>query len=249
MRKLTILFFILIISFSTYSCSKNSATNNSEVIDDNDIIDDDNIEEQDKRDTEKDDTTSDDKGNKEDTSDNETDDDLDNPGEIDVTKGYEEPANLSIEIEGTTEEITASLYHSPLGYKMVYDNELFSLSNKEGSLDSYVAENLEPDKYPDISIRISTLNSSNPIIEFEESQDSITTASGDKANFVEEVKIGAYTAKHYKLKTGDEWDSIIKNFYIIETEGIDFIIETQYFLEAAEGYGARIWAMLNTFEI
>ncbi|TAH74762.1 MAG: hypothetical protein EWM47_01690 [Anaerolineaceae bacterium] len=213
------------------------------------------MEEQDKTDAEKEGkNASDDKENKEATSSNETDETVtdvsDNPQDNDMAEGYEEAATLSIEIEGTTEEITASLYHSPLGYKMIYDNERFSITSDKNGLDNYIAENLEPEKYPDVYIKISSPNSSDPIItEFEEGKDSIITTSGDIANFVEEVKIGSNNAKHYKLKTGEEWNSIIRNFYIIKADENYYVIETQYFLEAAEGFGARIWAMLNTFEM
>lgn len=238
MRKLIILLLILLISSSIISCSKDSEVNNPEIID-----------EINKKENKKESDDNEDKTNKE-TIENKTDDLDDQEDDDSITTNSEEPAKLSVEIEATTEEITASLYHSPLGYKMIYDNERFTLYHDENNLDSYIAENPDPETYPDVHIRISTWPSPNSIIkEYDEEGNSITTITGDIADFIEDVEIGAYTARHYKITTGDDWDSIIQNFYFIQADDIHYLIETQYFLEAAEGYGARILAMLKTFEI
>jgi hypothetical protein len=249
MRRLTLLLFILLLSVSTYSCNKYFESNNPPTIDSNNNEQDNNKPDSDVY------TTPSDQTNKEDDIDNgntqnqPVDSDNQEDKNNNMGEDTEEPARLSIEIEGTTEEITASLYHSPIGYKMIYDNERFKLSSEEG-FDSYLTENSDPEKYPNIYIRISSSNSPNPIIkELDKEQKSINTFNEDVAVYVEDVTIGTYTGKHYKLKTGDEWDSIIRNFYIIEDNDVLYIIETQYFLEAAEGYGARIAAILNTFEI
>lgn len=249
MRKLTTLLIILLLSISTYSCNKYIDVNNPGNTDNK------KDDQKDKISDSKDNTSSLDDELKESTIENENTesetDDLDIKETINdnPTSGSEETTTLSIEIEGTTEEITASLYHSPQGYKMIYDNERFKLSSEDG-MDTYITKNQDPDKYPNIYIRISSSNSPNPIIkELDDEQKSINTLNDEVADYVEDVTLGTYTAKHYKLKTGDEWDSIIKNFYIIEDNDVLYLIETQYFLEAAEGYGARIAAILNTFEI
>ncbi len=233
MRKLRILILFLLLSISTYGCSKYFAIDNPKR--NNDIEDNALPVNQGEAVHE----------NKESDADS-SDETEDNDSLI----GYEESAKLRVEVEGTTEEITASLYHSPLGYRIIYDNERFQLSGEENGLDKYNAENPDSERYPDVYMRISTSESSDTIMkEFGEEQESITTLDGYTADYAEDVTINTYTAKHYKLKTGNQWDDIIRNFYIIESDSIHYIIETHYFLEAGEGYGARIAAMLDTFEL
>ena len=65
-----------------------------------------------------------------------------------------------------------------------------------------------------------------------------------------QVSVGEqYKAVQLKAKTGSEWNSIIRNYYLIEEKNSVYLIEMQYFTEAAEGYGARMQAMLDTFKI
>src|SRR5699024_10118804 len=51
-------------------------------------------------------------------------------------------------------------------------------------------------------------------------------------------------------KTGPQWDTPIYKYYVInEYHGQFFVIKQKYFLEAAEGHGVRLDAMLESFEI
>ena len=57
-------------------------------------------------------------------------------------------------------------------------------------------------------------------------------------------------AVHVRARTGNEWNSEVVSYYLIDnTVGGTFIIEEHYFLEAEEGHGARFSTMLKEFEI
>ena len=50
--------------------------------------------------------------------------------------------------------------------------------------------------------------------------------------------------------SGSEWDSPVTNVYVVDNQNDgSFVITEKYFLEAAEGHGARFYAMLQEFEI
>lgn len=167
----------------------------------------------------------------------------------------EEPAKLTIEIEGMKEEINAKTLHSSLGYRITYDSDRFDYSGTDEEIDSFIAKNSDPGVYPYIYLNISLLDVSKtdqpnpPEKAYDPTKTSITGIDGGIADYVDTVKINDYEAYHYKYKAGDEWNSIIRNYYVIEAEEHQYMIETQYFLEAAEGFGARMAVMLDTFTL
>jgi len=57
-------------------------------------------------------------------------------------------------------------------------------------------------------------------------------------------------AVHVRARTGDEWNSEVVAYYLIDnTAGGTFIAEERYFLEAEEGHGARFNTMLKEFQV
>lgn len=59
-------------------------------------------------------------------------------------------------------------------------------------------------------------------------------------SYTDEIKIGKneLDAKEYSVRRGDQWDSELGKYYIIKISEKKFMmIETRYFLEAAEGAG------------
>ncbi|MGJ9458313.1 hypothetical protein [Oceanobacillus sp. CF4.6] len=51
-------------------------------------------------------------------------------------------------------------------------------------------------------------------------------------------------------KTGHQWDTPVHRYYVTdEDEGQVFVIKQVYFLEAAEGHGARFHYMLESFQV
>ncbi len=156
------------------------------------------------------------------------------------------PTPVTIEIEGMKETINV-LWHTGDGYGIMYDADRFEYSDKDGT-DTFVAENPDPAIYPYVYVSISRLDNKNVNDYVKELTDTLSKNSL-KSETTADVSIGNYKGTQITAKAGTEWNSVIRNYYIMEEGSFLYSIETQYFMEAAEGYGARIHAMLNTFEI
>ncbi len=147
----------------------------------------------------------------------------------------------TIELEGNKESITCKTYTSKAGYQIDYDIDRFTVtSNDEG--DSFTAENPDLEVYPYVY-----LNINRQALTTEDKKAAISIPKN--ASGIEEVTIGEYKAKHYKVTDGTEWNSTITEFYTITDNQYVYEISLQYFTEAAEGYGARLRAMLSTFKL
>lgn len=166
--------------------------------------------------------------------------------ETDSTSTLPEPEPVTIEIEGMKETMYG-LWHTGDGYQIMYDTDRFDFSDKDGS-DTFVAENPDPAIYPYVYVSISHLESKSTADYAKELSDTLSK-NNLKSEVTTDVSIGNYKGTKISAKAGSEWNSIIRNYYIIESGTAVYTIEAQYFAEAAEGYGARIQAMLNTFEI
>ena len=69
----------------------------------------------------------------------------------------------------------------------------------------------------------------------------------DAAREVTEPVEGIYI---HAIDGGTQWDDEVVNYYLVDnTQGGTFIIKQKYFLEAAEGHGARFYHMLEEFVI
>ena len=155
-------------------------------------------------------------------------------------------------LEGMEEEVTYQMYKSDLGYQIAYDIDRFTVT-KEKDNDTFMAENPNPELYPYVYFSIGrneytgkeiNLNDSDLHLQDDETgKDLVANAKEDT------VKIGDYDAIHWKLIDGNEWNSLVKHYYYIKGDKYYYWIKTNYFLEASEGYGSRISAMLDTFVI
>lgn len=156
------------------------------------------------------------------------------------------PTPVTIEIEGMKEVIYALLYAGD-GYEIMYDADRFEYSDKDGS-DTFVAENPDPAIYPYVYLSINHIENKSASDYAKELSDMLSKSSL-KSEITEDASIGNYTGTIITARAGSEWNSVIRNYYIIENGTSIYTLESQYFLEAAEGYGARIHAMLDTFKI
>lgn len=157
--------------------------------------------------------------------------------------------DLKIEIEGTTETVKGKLHVSELGYQMVYDTERYELAAESG-IDSYMADNPDPDVYPFVFLNIS--RSENTTIEdYADQLEKEIFAQKISYSRHEYKEIGEQKNKaiYFRTQSGTKWNSIIREYYIIQDETDIILIETQFFLEAEEGHGARFSAMIDTFKI
>lgn len=158
-----------------------------------------------------------------------------------------ELSNLTIEIEGNKEVVPVRKYNSSLGYQIQMDDERFTYEAQEGS-DIYTAVNPDASVYPDVYIKITKTNKIDQIDYLRNLKD-LLLKENSQTKEISDQKIGTYDVEGFHLSFGNEYNSAIKKVAVIETIATYYTIETQYFLEAAEGYGARIKALLDTFTI
>lgn len=166
--------------------------------------------------------------------------------EDDNSEQAEKPTLVTIEIEGEQEEING-LLHAGDGYEIVYDSERFEYSDKDGA-DSFMADNADPAIYPYIYVYIDRIEDKSASAYVKTLSDTLS-ANGLKTEIITDAAIGNYKGTILTAQAGSEWNSIIRNYYIVENGTSIYVIEAQYFVEAAEGYGARIQAMLDTFKM
>jgi hypothetical protein len=155
-----------------------------------------------------------------------------------------------IMLEGMEEEVNYRVYKSEYGYLMSYDVDRFTVTSENGT-DTYMAENMNPDLYTYVFINITRseyvdgkkteLPIGNLYVDDSELNKTLSTNYPN-----DNVKINDYDAIHFKSIEGDDWNSLVKHVYIIPLEKNYYTITTHYFLEASEGYGVRIKAMLDT---
>jgi hypothetical protein len=164
-----------------------------------------------------------------------------------AVKKAKELSDLTIEIEGNKEVVSVRNYISNLGYQIMMDEERFALTTTEAS-DLYSATNPNTSVYPDIYIRITKTEKANQVNYVEDLKQQLLQENPQMKE-LSDTKINTYDALVFKSNFGTEYNSAIKTVAVIEASTSYYTIETEYFLEAAEGYGARMKALLNTFTI
>jgi hypothetical protein len=177
--------------------------------------------------------------------------------------------DLNIEIEGSTEIVKGKIHASELGYQMVYDSENFELTT-DSEIDSYMAKNPNPAVYPYVFLNVSRHENTTRDDYAKELEKDINSKMASSKNIenksikptIQEPLFMSYKKSEYKyigeqenetiyfrMQSGYKSNSIIREYYVIQDDSDIILIETQCFLEAEEGYGARFLAMIDTFKI
>lgn len=160
----------------------------------------------------------------------------------------EETRKMTIYLEGMAEEINVKSHESDLGYKVDYDIDRFILTSEDGT-DTFMAENVNPEVIPYVYVSISRIENE----DFDEYLDQLEASLREENDDVRVIHDEAITdqlhSEHIYVVTGLDWNSSIRHYYLIDLDGDILLIETQYFVVAEEGYGARIWYMLRTLEL
>jgi hypothetical protein len=155
--------------------------------------------------------------------------------------------DMTIELEGNKEIVPVREYISSLGYQILMDEARFTYESLLGT-DIYTAPNPDNSVYPDIYIKITKTDKSDQTDYFEDLKQQLLQVN-PQTKELSDAKIGSYDVDSFHLSSGNEYNSAIKKLAVIDTITAYYTIETQYFLEAAEGYGSRIRALLDTFII
>lgn len=154
---------------------------------------------------------------------------------IQSIEGHDEPTNVHLN-EGKDSEYI--IYIDETRYKMVKGSESDIITTIEPL----------PEKYPEVSMEIKQY----PEVKPEELVKQIEAEL--KKDFPELRPVESVTepVEGFWLHglTESKWDGKVIDVNVISNgkEG-SFVITKKYFLEAAEGHGARFWHMLESFEI
>jgi len=151
-------------------------------------------------------------------------------------------------IEGQDEETKVQLNEGTDSEYVIYvDEERYKMIKAEET-DLITTKDPLPENYPDVSMEIKQVPDIKPEVLVEQYEEEL------KKDFPELRAIEEVTepVTGYLLHgiNGNQSDSVVVHAYVISNgkEG-SFIITEYYFLEAAEGHGARFHRMLETFEI
>jgi|GEM_PF-1966989 len=158
--------------------------------------------------------------------------------------------DMNVSIEGTEERVQGKRYKSKQGYEIVYDSERFKRESQENT-DSFLADNPDPTIYPYIYVNISRLEDTTVEEYSKELYKRLSKEGHRSVTISNDTEKGQDSSKDVQVtvQTGYNWDSVIRKYRVIGEAGKVFLIETQYYLEAEEGYGARIEAMIDTFYV
>lgn len=151
-------------------------------------------------------------------------------------------------IEGNEEETNVNLQEGKDSDYIIYiDEERYKLIPGDVSDIITTKEPLE-DRYPEVSMEIKQY------MDIEPSEMVVTLEKelASKYEKVTETESVSDPVKGFKIHgiSGSEWNSPVTNVYVVDNlNGGSFVITEKYFLEAAEGHGARFYAMLQEFKI
>ena len=161
-------------------------------------------------------------------------------------EGYKEETNVQLE---TNEELRYIIYVDEERYKMVEGEE------------SDRIELIEPleDRYPDVYMEIMRFDgtSTEEVVasikaEIENDEEMELQKEEHVTEPIEAEMVQGMGLEYTNDagKTGHQWDTPIHRYYVTdEDEGQVFVIKQVYFLEAAEGHGARFHYMLESFKV
>lgn len=154
--------------------------------------------------------------------------------------------------EETSEEVT----EGQVSYAMYVDTERYEV-NKEANAD-IISPKDYPADYPPVDMQISQV----PDISVEDMAASIyseLTAEYDNVLDIESAEFAHAGGLRLYAINGDlngdkdnmpQWDDAVMKVYVLDnTAGGVFVVKMRYFIEAEEGHGARLEAMLSEFEI
>ncbi|WP_210470743.1 hypothetical protein [Sporosarcina sp. 6E9] len=151
-------------------------------------------------------------------------------------------------IEGQDEETEVHLKEGIDSKYIIYIDETRYKMVKGENSDVITTIDPLPEDFPEVKMEITQLSDEKP-------EDLVEKIEAElKVDFPElrEIEHVTEPVEGYLLHgiNGSEWDSNVVHLYVISNgnEG-SYVIREDYFLEAAEGHGARFHYMLESFEI
>lgn len=183
------------------------------------------------------------------------------PATGEVSEPVEEPAlpieerfpaekELVVQIEGTEEKIIGRLTIGKNESYIIYiDEERYKMvAGQEADPDMIVPKEALPEGYPEVSMAILHTPDIAPADRAVELAEHLKAVFPDlkESEKVEEPVEGFLL--HSIANGGQEWDDPVINAYVVsDGQQGSFTLSEKYFLEAAEGHGARFYSMAQEF--
>lgn len=149
-------------------------------------------------------------------------------------------------IEGMPTQDNVTLKESAMKYIIYIDEQMYTMQNLEGK-DKIVPKN-KAANYPEVFMEIQQIKDKKPSAVAEDVEKEL------KSKFKTVENKGAVkdpvSGILLRAKSGTNSKDTVVQYYLVDnTKGGTFVIKEQYFIEAAEGHGARFYNMLKEFKI
>ncbi len=150
------------------------------------------------------------------------------------------------DIEGQKEDTKVNLNEGP-GYVIYIDEEMYQVVKEDGK--DRIVPKFKPDNnLPEVYMEIQRVANKSPQRMAAQLETELKSSFETVENYgvvndpIESISLHA--------RSGLKPDSTIVKYYLVDDKhGGTFVIKQQYFLEAAEGHGARFYHMLKEFKI
>jgi len=151
------------------------------------------------------------------------------------------------ELEGQKEDTDVSLNESEVGYSIYFDEERYVMEKNDG-VDRIVPKIKAEGNIPEVYMEIQQIEDKKIDVVFEELKNKL---EGEFPTVIDEGKVEEpVKGLLIRARDGENWDSTVVKYYLVDNEqGGTFVIKEQYFLEAAEGHGARFYHILQEFRM
>lgn len=169
-----------------------------------------------------------------------------------LKENFEEEKEVVVQIEGTEEKVLMHLNKGKdCDYIIYIDEERYKMVSGEGDKPDAITTKEElPENFPEVSMTIEHVPDTAPEVLVEEFEAELKAEFPD----LQEVEQVAKPVQGYQLhgiaNGGQQGNDPVVHAYVISNgQSGSFVITERYFLEAAEGHGARFYAMLTEFHI
>ncbi|MFS0723794.1 hypothetical protein [Paenibacillus sp. 1P07SE] len=155
---------------------------------------------------------------------------------------------VQVEVEGQTEHTQQELHQDEeSNYVIYYDMDRYKLIEGEHQ-DVITTKEPLPEMYPEVSL---TIDQALDVTPEQVAAQVAEQLQADYAVVREPEQIEEPVAGYVvHAIDGSEWDSEVTRVYLVDNgKSGTFVLQAKYFLEAAEGHGARFEQMLKEFQV
>lgn len=169
-----------------------------------------------------------------------------------IKENFRAKKEVMVQIEGTEEKVMMELNKGKdCDYVVYIDEERYKMVKGEGDEPDVIATKEPlPENSPEVSMTIEHVPDTAPEVLVEEFEAELKAEFSD----LKEVEQVTEPVEGYQLhgiaNGGQQWNDPVVHAYVISNgQSGSFVITERYFLEAAEGHGARFYAMLTEFHL